>query len=60
LLDERLLFALFGFLCHDHHRERIDLLQATDAVRKNADMLEGIGADDLWPLPTYQEMLLII
>jgi glutamine synthetase len=28
-------------------------------VRKVADVLEGIVADDLWPLPTYQEMLFI-
>ncbi|MBX9655152.1 glutamine synthetase III [bacterium] len=28
-------------------------------VRKAVDELEGIVADDLWPLPTYQEMLFI-
>jgi glutamine synthetase len=28
-------------------------------VREGADLLEGIVADDLWPLPTYQEMLFI-
>jgi len=28
-------------------------------VRKAADTLEGFVADDLWPLPTYQEMLFI-
>ncbi|MFO7680773.1 MAG: glutamine synthetase III [Chloroflexota bacterium] len=28
-------------------------------VRKYADKLEGYVADDLWPLPTYQEMLFI-
>lgn len=28
-------------------------------VRAIADKLEGIVADDLWPLPTYQEMLFI-
>lgn len=28
-------------------------------VRKTADQLETIVADDLWPLPTYQEMLFI-
>ena len=28
-------------------------------VRKVADALEGMVADDLWPLPTYQEMLFI-
>ena len=30
------------------------------AVRAAADALEGIVADDLWPLPTYQEMLFIL
>ena len=28
-------------------------------VREFADKLEGLVADDLWPLPTYQEMLFI-
>lgn len=36
------------------------LLPAMDAVRTAADALEGIVADDLWPLPTYQEMLYIL
>jgi glutamine synthetase len=36
-----------------------DVLPAMLAVRKTADELEGIVADDLWPLPTYQEMLFI-
>ena len=35
------------------------VLPAMLAVRKVADELEGIVADDLWPLPTYQEMLFI-
>ena len=30
-----------------------------DAVRGYVDALEGEVADDLWPLPTYQEMLFI-
>ncbi|NMF85440.1 glutamine synthetase III [Nodosilinea sp. P-1105] len=30
-----------------------------DEVRDSADALEGEVADDLWPLPTYQEMLFI-
>jgi glutamine synthetase len=30
-----------------------------DEVRQFADALEGEVADDLWPLPTYQEMLFI-
>ncbi len=29
-------------------------------VRTAADALEGVVADDLWPLPTYQEMLYIL
>jgi glutamine synthetase len=28
-------------------------------LREVADELEGRLADDLWPLPTYQEMLFI-
>lgn len=36
------------------------LLPAMDAVRVAADALEGVVADDLWPLPTYQEMLYIL
>ena len=35
------------------------LLPAMDAVRTAADALETVVADDLWPLPTYQEMLFI-
>ena len=30
------------------------------AVRTAADALETLVADDLWPLPTYQEMLFIL
>ena len=40
-----------------HCRDRI--LPAMLAVREVGDALEGIVADDLWPLPTYQEMLFI-
>jgi glutamine synthetase len=36
------------------------LLPAMEAVRTAADTLEGVVADDLWPLPTYQEMLYIL
>ena len=36
------------------------LLPAMAAVRAAADTLEGVVADDLWPLPTYQEMLYIL
>ncbi|PND59318.1 glutamine synthetase type III [Mycobacterium sp. ENV421] len=36
------------------------LLPLMDAVRAAADTLESLVADDLWPLPTYQEMLYIL
>lgn len=35
------------------------VLPAMLKVREVVDDLEGIVADDLWPLPTYQEMLFI-
>jgi glutamine synthetase len=40
-----------------HLRDRA--LPAMAAVRDAADRLERIVADDLWPLPTYAEMLFI-
>jgi glutamine synthetase len=36
------------------------LLPTMEAARAAADTLEAIVADDLWPLPTYQEMLYIL
>lgn len=36
------------------------LLPAMNAVREAADTIETAIADDLWPLPTYQEMLYIL
>ena len=36
------------------------LIPAMTAVREVSDKLEGIVADDLWPLPTYNEMLTIL
>jgi glutamine synthetase len=39
---------------------RDSLIPAIAAVREAADSLEGVVADDLWPLPTYQEMLHIL
>ena len=36
-----------------------DVLPAMLKVREAGDALEGIVADDLWPLPTFQEMLFI-
>lgn len=36
------------------------LIPAMNAVREAADLIEGFVADDLWPLPTYQEMMYIL
>jgi glutamine synthetase len=36
------------------------LLPAMDLARSAADALECVVADDLWPLPTYQEMLFML
>src|SRR5947209_3263739 len=45
-------------LAHGKHC-RDAIIPAMNAVRAAGDKLEGIVADDLWPLPTYQEMLFI-
>jgi glutamine synthetase len=42
----------------EHARDR--LLPAMAAVRTASDQLETVVADDLWDLPTYQEMLYIL
>ncbi|GAA4107527.1 glutamine synthetase III [Nocardioides fonticola] len=55
-------------LAHEHDEDplvaatfmRDVVLTAMTAVRTAADALEGIVADDLWSLPTYQEMLYIL
>jgi glutamine synthetase len=44
---------------HAEHAQK-GLLPAMDQVRSAADALEAVVADDLWPLPTYQEMLFIL
>jgi glutamine synthetase len=44
---------------HAEHCQK-GLLPAMDTVRAAADALETLVADDLWPLPTYQEMLFIL
>jgi len=44
----------------DHARHMRDkVLPAMRNVRDISDKLEGIVSDELWPLPTYQEMLFI-
>jgi glutamine synthetase len=39
---------------------RDSLIPPMGRVRAAADALEGLVADDLWPLPTYQEMMTLI
>ncbi len=45
-------------LSHAKHM-RDHVLTSMLEVRKHADKLETLVADDLWPLPTYREMLFI-
>ncbi|MFN8051350.1 MAG: glutamine synthetase III [Acidimicrobiales bacterium] len=50
-----------GETTHEEARYACDsLIPAMGAVRAAADALEAVVADDLWPLPTYQEMLFIL
>jgi glutamine synthetase len=45
---------------YDHAKyAREKIVPALLAVREAADALEGEVADDIWPLPTYREMLFI-
>jgi len=45
----------------EHAKHMCDkVIPAMTAIRKTSDTLEGIVADDLWPLATYQEMLFIM
>ena len=43
---------------HDAHGMADKLRTAMATVRREADALEALVADDLWPLPKYREMLL--
>jgi len=40
-----------------HLKDKV--LPTMASIRESADALEGLVADDMWPLPTYQEMLFI-
>ncbi len=45
---------------YDHAKySRDKIVPAMNAVRTAADKLETMVADDLWPIPTYREMLFI-
>ncbi|HVW80496.1 MAG TPA: glutamine synthetase III [Mycobacteriales bacterium] len=60
--------ALSAGLAHEGHDDllaeaiyyRDTLLPAMLEVRSAVDALEAVVADDLWPLPTYQEMLFML
>ena len=45
-------------LAHAKHARDV-IIPAMNAVRAAGDQLEVLVADDLWPLPTYQEMLFL-
>jgi len=45
--------------CAHAKNMRDTVIPAMVELRKQGDKLEGVVADDLWPLPTYREMLFI-
>ena len=61
------LTTLDHVLAHHADGEPIDhakyfrdkIIPSMNAVRASADKLETMVADDLWPIPTYREMLFI-
>jgi glutamine synthetase len=58
-LDKALAHHADGdLLAHTRH-SRDHILSAMTEVRMLGDKLETVVADDLWPLPTYREMLFI-
>lgn len=50
--------AAGDLLAHAKHA-RDAIVPAMNQVRATADRLEGLVADDLWPLPTYRELLFV-
>ncbi|MDQ2756647.1 MAG: glutamine synthetase III [Actinomycetota bacterium] len=62
------LASLAAAIAHPHGADAMEtatfcrdcVLPPMAAVRAAADTLEGLVADDLWSLPTYQEMLYIL
>jgi glutamine synthetase len=62
------LLDLAAAIAHDHPEDSLEaatycrdtVLPAMAEVRTAADALEALVADDLWSLPTYQEMLYIL
>jgi len=58
-LDEALNHHAKGELIDHARYSRDKVVPAMNAVREAADALEEVVADDLWPIPTYREMLFI-
>ena len=58
-LDEAVARQPHGNALQHAQHQRDKLLPAVAALRKVADKLEGMVADEYWPLPTYREMLFI-
>jgi glutamine synthetase len=56
-LDKALNHHADGDLLSHTRHARDHVLAAMAEVRKHGDALETLVADDLWPLPTYREML---
>ncbi len=63
---EQRIEALEKTLAHSGHELRAevkhfhdDVIPAMLSLRETADQIESILPDDLWPLPTYREMLFI-
>jgi glutamine synthetase len=58
-LDHAMAHAAGGDAAAHARHSRDAVIPAMNAVRAAADRLETLVADDLWPLPTYREMLFI-
>jgi glutamine synthetase len=58
-LDKALAHHAEGDLLGHAKHSRDHILPAMNEVRTLGDKLETVVADDLWPLPTYREMLFI-
>lgn len=58
-LDQVLQQQIAGEVIEQARHYRDAVIPAMNQVREVADQLEQIVADDLWPLPTYREMLFI-
>jgi glutamine synthetase len=58
-LDSALAHHASGELIDHAKHYRDSVLSSMNEVRSAADKLETVIADDLWPIPTYREMLFI-